>query len=304
MDHFPRSVRPKAPPIKTQGIKTKLVPFILQSFSWDGRGKWIEPFVGSGAVVFNAAPRQALIADTNKHIIHFYKSIQDCTLTPADARDYLEVEGAKLEALGADHFYAVRKRFNETGSPLDFLFLSRACFNGVMRFNKKGGFNVPFCKKDGRFAKAYVTKICNQIAWVAGIIRRGDWTFVCQDWRMTLAQAEEGDFTYVDPPYVGRHTGYFDSWSDESAVELATALKALPCGFAYSMWQSNKYRHNDHIQECFPSYPAVTHSHFYHVGSTESLRNEVKEALVVHPANAIEQIPQLVTAKPSQLAFL
>ena len=63
--------------------------------------------------------------------------------------------------------------------------------------------------------KRYVTKICNQIAWVSSIIRRGDWNFVCQDWRMTLAQAEVGDFTYVDPPYVGRHTGYFDLWSDE-----------------------------------------------------------------------------------------
>ena len=102
MDQFPRDVRPKAPPIKTQGIKTKLVPFILQSFSWDGTGKWIEPFVGSGAVVFNAAPKQALIADTNKHIVHFYKSVQNGTLTPADARDYLEEEGAKLEKIGAD----------------------------------------------------------------------------------------------------------------------------------------------------------------------------------------------------------
>ena len=99
------------------------MPFILQSFSWDGKGKWIEPFVGSGAVVFNAAPKRALIADTNKHIIHFYKSVQDGTLTPADARSYLEDEGAKLEKLGADHFYEIRKRFNEKGNPLDFLFL-------------------------------------------------------------------------------------------------------------------------------------------------------------------------------------
>ena len=115
--------------------------------------------------MFNAAPKRALIADTNKHIIHFYKSVQDGTLTPADARSYLEDEGAKLEKLGADHFYEIRKRFNEKGNPLDFLFLSRACFNGVMRFNRKGGFNVPFCKKDERFAKRYITKNSNEMAW-------------------------------------------------------------------------------------------------------------------------------------------
>ncbi len=60
--HLPAKIKPKAPPIKSQGIKTKLAPFILGSIRWDGKGKWIEPFVGSGAVLFNAAPERALAA--------------------------------------------------------------------------------------------------------------------------------------------------------------------------------------------------------------------------------------------------
>ena len=63
------------PPIKYQGIKTKLVPFILSSICWPGEGRWIEPFVGSGAVVLNVAPPRALLTDTNVHVIRFYNDI-------------------------------------------------------------------------------------------------------------------------------------------------------------------------------------------------------------------------------------
>lgn len=304
MHAFPQVVRPKAPPIKTQGIKTKLVPFILRSFEWDGKGRWIEPFVGSGAVVFNAAPKRALVADSNKHVIGFYTAVQKGELTPTDARTYLEEQGAFLEKHGKDHYYAVRTRFNQSGSPLDFLFLSRACFNGVMRFNGKGAFNVPYCKKDNRFRPAYVTKICNQIDWIAKVIRRGDWIFVCQDWRTTLRQATSSDFLYVDPPYIGRHTDYYNSWDDTAADELAETLKTAPCGFAYSMWSKNRYRENEHLKRHFANYAILTQKHFYHVGSSEDLRNEMEEALVVSPHQAVRSQTGHATESTSQLSLL
>ena len=56
------------PPIKCQGIKTKLVDFIASTIKWNGNGRWIEPFVGSGVVLFNIQPEKALASDTNKHI--------------------------------------------------------------------------------------------------------------------------------------------------------------------------------------------------------------------------------------------
>jgi len=71
--------------------------------------------------------------------------------------------GKKLSKNGQDYYYEVRTRFNERHNPLDFLFLSRAGFNGVIRFNRKGGFNVPFNHKAERFSKAYVTKVVNQV---------------------------------------------------------------------------------------------------------------------------------------------
>ncbi|MGB6535916.1 MAG: Dam family site-specific DNA-(adenine-N6)-methyltransferase [Xanthobacteraceae bacterium] len=305
MIRFPMSIRPKAPPIKSQGIKTKLVPFILKSFQWDASGRWIEPFVGSGAVAFNAAPKSALLADSNKHLIAFYQALQTGELNPATAREYLEHEGAQLEKLGEDHYYAIRERFNKHGEPLDFLFLSRACFNGMMRFNSKGGFNVPFCRKPERFRPAYVTKICNQIGWAGSIIRRNDWVFVRQSWQETLRQVTPSDFAYIDPPYIGRHTDYFNSWDDAAADELAAALRSLPCGFAYSMWAKNEFRENEHLIRWFSDFEIARQAHFYYVGPTEDLRHEMEEALVVTPANAVKDQPEKKKpARPSQLPLL
>ena len=68
----------RVPPLKTQGIKTKLVPFILNAIKWEegNQGRWIEPFMGSGVVAFNYQPQRALIADNNIHIIKLFQEIQ------------------------------------------------------------------------------------------------------------------------------------------------------------------------------------------------------------------------------------
>ena len=58
MTTFPKRIEHvKAPPIKSQGIKTKLIPFISENISWSGKGRWIEPFMGSGCVVLNLQPQ-------------------------------------------------------------------------------------------------------------------------------------------------------------------------------------------------------------------------------------------------------
>lgn len=277
----------KAPPIKSQGIKTKLVPLILASVKWEGKGRWIEPFLGSGAVLFNVQPDRALIADTNRYVIEVYKAIQAGEISSASLRTYLETEGAELEAQGEKYYYKVRERFNTSGDPFDFIFLNRASFNGVIRFNSKGQFNVPFCRKVDRFRPAYITKICNQVAWAAKILQDKDWIFIVQDWRETLASVKPNDFVYLDPPYVGRHTDYFNHWSEADADELAVRIKRLTCGFAYSMWKQNKYRENEHLQQHFSHYPCVTYSHYYHVGATEDLRNAMEEALIISPDSLI-----------------
>ena len=273
------------PPIKCQGIKTKLVNFIASNVAWEGKGKWVEPFVGSGVVLLNIQPERALATDSNKYIIQLYKEIQSGKITEILAQQFLEDLGDQLKRKGGDFYYEIRSRFNKTGSSLDFLFLNRSCFNGVIRFNSKGEFNVPYGHKPERFRQAYITKIVHQITWVRKVLRNKDWEFKAQNWRNTLSDLSPDDFVYLDPPYIGRHTDYYNSWNDDEAIALAQTAKILPCGFALSMWFENKYRKNEHLLKHWDGLTTKTFSHFYHVGSTENLRNEMVEALVIKPAS-------------------
>lgn len=277
------------PPLKCQGIKTKLVNFIATTVKWDGRGKWIEPFLGSGVVLFNINPERALVSDTNKHIINFYKDIQAGCINEIIVKDCLEDMGAKLLKHGKDYFYEIRDQFNAgNGDPLKLLFLNRCCYNGIMRFNARGKFNVPFGHKPERFRRAYVTKIVNQVSKIRQILRNKDWDFRVQDWHETLSLAEPEDFVYMDPPYIGRHTDYYNNWNDDDAIELAKFSSTLKCGFALSMWKENKYRKNVHLDLHWNGFVTKTFSHFYHVGSKEKFRNEMTEALVLKADNVTD----------------
>ena len=103
-----------------------------------------------------------------------------------------------------------------------------------MRFNRAGGFNVPFCRKPARFAPAYVTKICNQIARVQSVIEAGRFVFACQPFETTIAQAKTGDLIYCDPPYIGRHTDYYNGWDEAAEHRLNQVLCDTPADFAAS----------------------------------------------------------------------
>lgn len=273
---------PIVPPIKCQGIKTKIVPVIKELVHQPIQGYWIEPFCGSCVVALNIQPQRARLSDTNIHIINLYRSIQDGTITAGKAKKYLEAEGDKLLRLGEKYYYEVRERFNESGNSFDFLFLNRSCFNGVMRFNRHGKFNVPFGHKPERFRQAYITKITNQIKAFSDVLTGRDWTFEVQHFEQVLSTATEFDFVYADPPYIGRHVDYYNSWSEEEELKLTKILQDLPCRFLLSTWHSNKYRTNDLIPNTWdrPPFEIRTVEHFYHVGSTEELRNSMTEALI------------------------
>jgi DNA adenine methylase len=291
------------PPLKCQGIKTKLVGQIRKLAQSRRFERWVEPFCGSCVVPFNVQPEKALLCDTNVHIIRLYKDIQEGKVTPGSAKAFLDEQGALLSSGGEDYYYTVRERFNSQPSSLDFVFLNRSCFNGVMRFNRKGGFNVPYCHKKDRFAQAYVTKITNQIRRMAEVIAAHDWTFMVSDFRQTLAGTQTGDLVYADPPYAGRHVDYFNSWSEADEEELARLLKAQPGAFILSTWHSNEFRKNLLVEKNWSSseFHVLLREHFYHVGSSEDLRHPMVEALITNFAVGREH--HEVEDNSEQLAF-
>ncbi|MBK1640963.1 DNA adenine methylase [Chromatium okenii] len=270
------------PPIKSQGIKTKLVPWIQSIIPKNFNGTWIEPFMGTGAVAFNVAPSRAVLCDTNPHLINFYTAIASGEITATVVKNYLTQEGATLLAKGEDHYYFIRDRFNAEHSPLDFLFVNRAGFNGMIRFNRKGGFNVPFCKKPQRFAQAYVTKITNQVAWVSKTIQLKEFIFKCQDFNATIQDASVHDIIYCDPPYLGRYVDYYNGWDDVCERQLFSKLSNYNGQFILSTWHHNDYRDNEYIKLLWSNYHILTREHFYHLGGKEENRNPIIEALVTN----------------------
>lgn len=269
-------------PIKIQGIKTKLVPLIKRSVDMDANAVWIEPFMGSGVVGFNTAPRRAVFADTNPHIIRFFNQLKQGQITPGVVRAYLEREGRLLERGDEEYYYTVRARFNRDHSPLDFLFLNRSCFNGMIRFNRAYAFNVPYGHKPQRFSKAYITKIVNQVSHVAQLLQSNEWEFLCQSFEDTIAMAGANDFIYCDPPYIGRHVDYYDSWDEASELALHAALVGSGARFMLSTWDHNAYRRNETLETVWHGCQKTTKEHFYHVGARETNRRPITEALLTN----------------------
>lgn len=276
------------PPIKIQGIKTKLVQLISEAVYIDENTVWYEPFMGSGVVGLNLAPKRAVFADTNPYVIELYNDIKSGKINSYIVREFLEREGKLLEEKDEKHYYYIRDRFNEEHNPLDFLFLNRSCFNGMIRFNKNYKFNVPYGHKPQRFAKAYVTKIVNQVKRLETIFPEKDWQFKCQPFEDTIKEATEDDFIYCDPPYIGRHVDYYDSWDEEQEIMLRDALFASKAKFMLSTWEENKYRKNNYIDTIWHGCYKLNQEHFYHVGAKEKNRNSMMEALLMNydPATA------------------
>ncbi len=293
------------PPIKSQGIKTKLVPWI-RALVPNVKGRWIEPFLGTGVVAFNSGFREALLCDTNPHVIRFYQAIKDGEITPKLVRDYLEREGETLRRAndgGYEHFRFIRDRFNASFDPLDFLFLSRSGFNGMMRFNKLGEWNIPFCQKPDRFSRSYVTKIVNQVHDVACLIQPG-WQFLTMPFDQVIPLAGPNDIIYCDPPYIGRYVDYYNGWTADDERKLFDLLSATEARFILSTWHHNEYRTNKMIEKYWKRFNIVTRDHFYHSGGKIENRKAIVEALVFNfPAN-IKKHNYGVAPKPEQLVLL
>lgn len=275
-------MKTKVTPIKTQGKKTKLIEHIRPLYeTYSSGGIYLEPFMGSGAVGFNLAQDKAIFSDNNPHLIAFYNAVKNNELNEYELYEYLISEGDRLRKLGDKHYKFIRERYNEDGSPLDFLFLNRSCFNGLMRFNKKGHFNVPFCKKDERFSKSYITKIINEVKWVKEKIEKHNWSFIEADFRDIISLCLDNDkvFIYLDPPYIDRNSNYYNSWTERDEEDLFRLMKDFKGSFILSTWIGNEYRDNQHIKDRWSMFDVKKIEHHYQVGAKTENRKPMIEGL-------------------------
>ena len=146
-------------PLKIQGKKTKLIPNIIGLANEiiennNNIHTWIEPFLGSGIVAFNCPKqiKQVICGDINPHVIRLYEMLRDNNDLPGYARERLLCMSDLLKERGEEYYLSIRNSFNKDKEIINFLFLSRTCFNGMMRFNKKGEWNLPFCKNNDKLS--------------------------------------------------------------------------------------------------------------------------------------------------------
>ncbi|HZI95156.1 MAG TPA: DNA adenine methylase [Patescibacteria group bacterium] len=201
------------PFLKWAGGKTQLLDQFAGLYPEAGSFKrYIEPFVGSGAVFFQIKallnPPSSILMDGNEELINVYRAVKD------------DVEGliGKLRKHKAahcrSHYYEVRAqrgaRLTETARAARLIYLNKTCYNGLYRVNSRGEFNVPIGaytdpailnEENLRLASAALRRVRLEVA----------------DFTRVLSIARGGDFIYFDPPYHPvSETAYFTSYTEKS----------------------------------------------------------------------------------------
>ena len=181
------------PFLRWVGGKSKLVGTIAQYLPQDlpCQTYW-EPFLGAGALFFHLQPHLAVLSDLNKQLIDCYRAIKK---EPDAISGRLE-RHRRLH--GIEHYYRIRQRYNRsTASPqktADFIYLNKACFNGVFRVNTHGEFNVPWGAK-----KKPALPTRGELGAVSCALRRA--RMGCWDYTKVVDKVRPGDLVYLDPPY-------------------------------------------------------------------------------------------------------
>lgn len=251
-----------------RGLLTHILPHVPDDF-----GRYFEPFLGSGALFFLLTPDEAVLNDRCSDLITTYQAIEK------DARAV--AQAARSIAFDRETYYEVRS--GRSADPIryagEFLYLNRACFNGLYRVNSSGQFNVPW----GAPKTDFVADEGNLVACQQALSKPGV-TLLCDDFEIALTDCEAGDLVFLDPPYVTRHNnnGFADyneklfSWDDQ--VRLARIAESLRAGGA-TVIVTNAL-HAD-VVELYPEFGAHQIDRHSTLASATSRRSRTSEALLV-----------------------
>lgn len=208
----------------TSDISEETIPPFLK---WAGGKRWlvsnhahlftneyerfIEPFVGSGAVFFSLQPQRSILSDKNQRLIEVYAAIKErWEKVVSILRDHQRKHSS-------DYYYEIRaKRMRKPESrAAQFIYLNRTCWNGLYRVNKNGEFNVP------KGTKQRVILPTDDFERVSAQLQHTE--LISGDFELAMSKAKKGDFVFVDPPYTIKHNynGFLKynesifSWEDQ-----------------------------------------------------------------------------------------
>lgn len=217
------------PFLKWVGGKRQLMPSIVEHLPKNIYSyKYIEPFIGGGAVLFHLQPKNAVINDFNIELINVYEVIKNNL-------DEL-VADLKKHKNTPEYFYEIRSLdrsadFNKLTSiqrASRIIYLNKTCFNGLYRVNNAGEFNAPFGHyKNPNIVNEPTLKAVHKFLNTNNVeIKKGDYSEV-------LKMADEKCFVYLDPPYHpisenSNFTGYVQGgWNVHNQIDLRKACDEL-----------------------------------------------------------------------------
>ena len=233
------------PLVKYRGGKSKEIPH-LEKHIPHFNGRYIEPFFGGGAMFFYLEPKNAIINDINAKLMAFYKGVkldfETLQKELSEIENIYRTNRKKFEELKAKTptervedenevlYYQIRDMFNDLADKkysdaLLYFFINKTAYSGMIRYNSKGEFNVPY----GRYANlntSLATKAHSQLLSHTEIYNL--------DYKDIFEMAEEDDFMFLDPPYdcvfsdYG-NTEHKDGFNEKNQTELANAYKQLKC---------------------------------------------------------------------------
>lgn len=189
-------VRPPQQLLKWVGNKYRFAGEIVDTMP-SSFGTYIEPFVGTGAVLATLAPEKALAGDILKPLIDFWHLVQE---DPNSLNDYYAVTWAGFIKRPADVYQQIRDSYNQTPNPFDLLFLSRSCYGGVIRFTREGKISTPIGPHTPIPPAAFTKRLAE---WQSRVQYA---RFIHADFEATMAEAKPGDLVYCDPPYIDSQT--------------------------------------------------------------------------------------------------
>ncbi len=270
------------PFLKWAGGKTQLLPQLARFYPPRGSIKrYIEPFLGSGAVFFHfkalVAPKSAILWDNNRELVETFQAVRD------EVERVIELLREHKDLHSKEHFLKIRRiRVKKQRKPSEIaarlIYLNKTCFNGLYRVNSRGEFNVPF----GKYLKP---SILNEQGLRRASRQLAGAEIAEKDFRMVLCAAQAGDFVYLDPPYHPRSdTAYFtsytrDSFGEKDQRELAEVYRALDekgCLLVLSNSDTNL------VRQLYKDFKKVEVSARRNINSRADRRGPIKERLVVN----------------------
>lgn len=209
--------------LKWAGSKYRLLPYLTPHLA-DG-SCLIEPFVGSGSIFLNCHFDRYILNDSNPDLIHVYQTLQK------EGKDFINYAKRFFipENNQPEYYYNLRDRFNQSNASRKkaalFIYLNRHGYNGLCRYSKRSGFNVPFgSHKNPYFPEEEIFLFYK---------KSKNALFTCGDFTVAMKSAPKYSIIYCDPPYVPlTDSAYFTQYNQtdfclEQQQELAVLVEKL-----------------------------------------------------------------------------